>query len=512
MNRDDVARPRILRAELLRWKRSLPHRLVYVVGVYGLLVTVMFLASPMDATWEALFGWHNVWAVTVGPIYAILLGSAVTGMDQRNRAGGTLWRRVDSTKARASRVLVLVLHVVAANVLALVIPIALASVAGLGAGAPWGRAVVLALVCGLSQSALAVLAVVLARLINPIAALFVGVAFALSWVFVDTVETSRWMQWPANWLVRGTLPLTQTHANGVALEPDSPLRQASIWAPAALSLALAAVLSSFEPTPLRDIVDRVRTRRHLAKVPTPVVDPAAVQATDGRPVRRDTIAVDTIRVERSRPRPARAVLAVIAPTWVPWAIVAMFVVGLLFLRWRPADDVVQLLAVVIVPAAASVLPLALWNVLAPGWRGVASRSPRTLRPVVTVVATSVAALGLLAGLSVAFLTTRGLDAGLALRVWLNCLIVSAFVVPTVLWVATRFGTAVAGSISLFGIIFGVLIGGSGLMDSLWPFMPWAWGGLSGISKVLVAALVTVVVAPTLTRLAASATLRTASAD
>lgn len=116
-------RPAVLRAELLRWRRSPAHRLVHVAAVYGAAVLAMFALSAMDRSWQTLGNWANIWAVTVGPLYAVLLGATITGMETRTRAGGTLWRRVDPVMARAARVAVLVTHVVAANAMALLVPL-----------------------------------------------------------------------------------------------------------------------------------------------------------------------------------------------------------------------------------------------------------------------------------------------------------------------------------------------------------------------------------------------------
>lgn len=83
----------------------------------------------------------------------------------------------------------------------------------------------------------------------------------------------------------------------------------------------------------------------------------------------------------------------------------------------------------------------------------------------------------LSALCLAFLTTHGLGLDAALRVWFNCLLLTCFVTPLVSWATTRVGTSVAGALSIFGIIVGILIGGTGLIDRLWPVAPWAWGML-----------------------------------
>ncbi len=511
-----TTRPAPLRAELLTWKRSLPHQLVYVVSVYGILLTAALLFSGMNRDWNVLLNWDNVWAVTVGPLYAILLGASITALELRHRGGGTWWRRIDPTTARASRTAVLILHIVAANVLALFIPLLGGIVAGFPGAVPWQDTLMLALVCGLSQSALAVMTTVLARVVNPGVAFAVGAVFAMSRMFAGTVETERWMQWPANWLVRGTLPFTHTHANGVGLAPGDPLLDVSPWAPAALSLALAAVLSSFDPAMLRRGMATWRGRRGSAGSAAHATNPVTSSPvqTDEDTVRTEPAAehVPTMRRADIRPAVSMALSTVVLRTSVPWIPIGLFVVGLTALRWRPALEVAQLIAVVVVPITASVLPIMLWSTLHPGWRAICARPTRSMLPMRILVVGAVSALSLLTGLAYGLLVTRGLDTDVALRAWFNCLVVASFVIPVVMWTTTRFGVAVAGAVSIFGIIFGALIGATGLMVTLWPLMPWAWGSLSGLPRVAAAATVTAILAPVVTALAGKAAVARATAE
>lgn len=507
-------RPAVLRAELLRWRRSPAHRLVHVAAVYGAVVLAMFALSAMDRSWQTLGNWANIWAVTVGPLYAVLLGATITGMETRTRAGGTLWRRVDPVMARAARVAVLVTHVVAANAMALLVPLLGGVVAGFSGPVPLVRTVTLVGVCGLSQSALAVLAVVLARILGAGWAIAIASGFAMSWMFVRTVETDSWMSWPANWLVRGTIPLTGTHANGTALAAGDPLWNASLWAPALLSLGLAASLASFEPRPLSQWLGRVGRRRAEASSGTErQVQPPSAAA----PVRAEALDVSVGDSVRQPSRPGMrglvsALLVVLRRTAIPWVAPSLFLLGLVFLRWQPARAVTMLLAVIIVPVVASILPILAWSALAPGWRMVGVRRNRFLRPGILVVVLCLVCINGLTALSLAFLATRGLGMDAAIRVWGNCLLLTCFVTPLVSWVTTRVGASVAGALSIFGIIFGVLIGGTGLIARLWPVAPWAWGVLPRGLPILVAAIAAVTMLLLATPMAGRSSVRLALGD
>lgn len=57
-----------------------------------------------------------------------------------------------------------------------------------------------------------------------------------------TAEGSRWFLVPTAWPLRLALPLVGVHANGVPLEPDSPLRQISTLPPLVAALVATVIL------------------------------------------------------------------------------------------------------------------------------------------------------------------------------------------------------------------------------------------------------------------------------
>ncbi|GAB79194.1 hypothetical protein SAMN05421595_2499 [Austwickia chelonae] len=447
------------RAELLRWRRSPAQRTTAVAASYGAAVCLLHAASTMDGTWRVLNNWNNIWAVLIGPLYALLLGATITRAETATRSGGTLWRSSSPTAARAARAVFLLLHLTVANLAAITIPLIYGLLVGFPGPAPVPETLLLSAVSTLSQSAPAALGTVLAHTPFPGLSLTAAAGFIISWIFVGTVETDDWAAWPANWFIRGTLPLTGTHANGIGLETGSHLWHITPWTPATASFALAVLVFLCMPVHPRRPAS-VGLRRHS-------VCPGASSAPEaeylGLPQRFPVVA---------------ALALVLARTSTPWIAPGLFAVGLLFLRWQPVSNVTELVVVLFLPVAATVLPLKVWAVLSPGRRALRTRATGNRRMTVSMLVMTLFSLFVLYAAALSFLVVHGLSGDIAWRLWTAGMLTVSVLVPATFLSAATLGVAVTGAFNIAGVVLGLLVGASSLQSVLWPFLPWSWGVLS----------------------------------
>lgn len=457
-------------AESLRWRRSIARRLLVAPAVYSSVVAAMLLLAGPVTSWQQVTAWDNVWSVAVGPVFAVLLGVTVARDDIRSRCGGTAWVPVPVRTSRVARAILLAAHVLVANLLALTGPVVAAVVSGATVGARPGRMLLLAAVCTIGMVPAGLLGQAVTRRASAGAGAVVGCCAVLSWTVIGSVEGPWWALWPGNWIVRPTLRLTGTHANGTALAADDPLWHASVSAPLVLSLG-AAVLLCVAQVP----------RFGLPAVTGPL-------RAHGQPVaaRRNRDLPAQVRI---RPRPGLALWLAVARRGGTWLAPAATGAALCLLRWQDASTVAVVLVVVVLPLAASLAPVLVWRTLAPAWRQVACSPLGVDDPARRVTAALWGGVSgcVLAGL--AGLAAAGLPLHAAARLGVNAVMVTGLLCVISSWVTVCYGTAVASALGAVGTLLATLVGATGLMGRLWPLTPWAWGVLPVGRQQLVAAVI-----------------------
>lgn len=411
----------VLRAELLRTRRSTPAYLLWVGPVVALLSVAGQLLVSRQRSWSSLLMWHVGYVTAFAAVLVALLVAFVERRERRSRGGGTGWRATRPSATRAARLVVLAGLSLAASLLVF-LPYAPAGMV-LGFGAPplavLTSAALLVWAGGLCWLVAATAA---ARLLGPWPVVGLGVA----WQVVGTVsaESDTWWLVPPAWAVRPVLPLIGVHFNGVPLEPGSPVWSLPWWPPVLASVLLAAVL-----------------------VPAAVSGPL-------------------------RPGPVIAVATSLRRTAIgPLAGAALLVLVAVAVVY-PVQRVVAVFGLAVLPGGSAALAILAWQAQEPAWRVVLTRgahAPRdllgVLGAVVVVVTVVVAGLLVVAGAPVG-------DAALHLAVAVP---LGWAVLAVTLWLQVRLHVAVAAVAGLLGVTGGVLFGGSVLAATpLWLAGPAAW--------------------------------------
>ncbi|WP_162872717.1 hypothetical protein [Austwickia chelonae] len=498
MNTTHVSFGKLLKAEELRWRRSLPQNLIYLAGFYGVIVGFLYYLSGMQRSWQGVLNWSNMWVAFVGPLYAIFIGVSMISMEGRTRSGGTQWRNINQRFISSARTVILCAHVLATNFLALTVPCLIFLLTGKSQGFPSGTVFALIFVSAFSQIFLATLSVLVARLFNSSLSLLTCSIFYLSWIFVDTVEASNWMLWPPNWALRPTLPLIGTHANGVAIAPHHELWGISLWSAPLLSIALTVLL-----TLCQFIIPNRSLLSHVHRFTDSSVETFDKSSTLGMSDSSVSRASETSKAHQrfQTYRVVCSLLIITARSRALWASLMIMVLSLIFLRWQSPVGVARVLVSISIPIAVSVLPIYLWIMIMPGWRIFATRRPRFIFPVILLTLGVVAFLSVGIAFTFAILAFKGLSVAISIQLWMSCTLLAGTVVPIIIWITSRLGSFAGAVISIFGVIFGVLISGTPLGGTLWPFVPWAWGGLSDPSQLVLATAIFLVSSPTLVFLA-----------
>lgn len=457
---------REISSELLRWRRSAPAYLPLAGLAFGVINFVLFAASTSDSSWDGVFAYQNLWAVFVGPMMAALIAATTSHIDRKSRGGGTWFRPVRPLVARTGRFVIVALLTLELNIAAVLTPVVMAVLLG-AVSPPLGRTFTLIFVLWLSQlgfvAAILRLSVALGRM--------PALAGALLWTVTAVLfaEQSKWALNPLTWLIRGVLPVIGTHANGISLETGAPLLAQSPWAPAILGVLLAVPIL-LVPRPSRHL-GRGRGG-HGPKSNEPTRLP--LSTTSGF----DSTHPGT----RSRPSVTAALLIVVSRSAVCWFVPAAGLLSVVFLRWRPAGDAIEVFLLVVLPIGATILPVVVWGAAEGGWRAIATRPAGTGRPALVLIVFSAAAVILSAFMVLAIYTLAGLDTRTAGAALLACTITSMMLTTFALWTTIRLGTVATLSIGIVGVLLGALIGGTTLQNALWFTIPWSWAAYTGIDR------------------------------
>ncbi|MEV5989586.1 hypothetical protein AB0L85_32355 [Streptomyces sp. NPDC052051] len=467
-----VGLPEILRAEFAIWRRSAVAYLPLGGVAYALADCAMFLATGSGKTWKDVLGYQNLWAMFVGPMLTVLLAVTATRIDRGARGGGTCYRPVPPGYRHLSRFTALAVRSLLLNVLGAGTPLLLLGLLSSDHRVPADRAIEAVLIPWISQLGLLAMTLWLARQMHSGAALAAG--FVWTVLGVVKAESTAWTVLPFTWLDRGALPVLSTHANGVALEPHSALAGASPWPPAILG-ALLAIPFLLLP---RLSLSGPHTAKHRTAVERPAYSPGA------------TAILNTVTEPAPHPAPAKprlvgAVLGMLRGTALTWLCPGAIALIALWLSWHDPDTSIQLFTLLALPIGTLVLGLVVWNAAAQGWRAVASRATGTTGPALALTAVTTAITVGLSLITALLYLTAGIPASHAWPLGLTGATVGAMLTTLTLWLTMRTSQAVAVVVGIIGILFGVLVGGTSMQQTLWPLIPYSWANYLDLHRMSV---------------------------
>ncbi|MER7015748.1 hypothetical protein ABT324_30300 [Saccharopolyspora sp. NPDC000359] len=460
--------PRTLRAEFATWRRSAVARLPLSGLAFGLVAIALFFAVGTERSSAGALGFQNLWAVFTGPMLTALLVATTARIEHASRGGGTWYRPVRPGLRRLSRFTVLATRSLLLNALAVLPLVLLIGALTDPTSIPWGRTAAITTVLWASQLGLLSLLLWLSLHVGWLVVLGAGLVWTV--MGVALAESPSWALFPPAWLIRGVLPLIGTHANGIALEPGAALAATSPWPPTLLGAALAVpflLLPRLHPA--------------TSRVPRSKAEPQVrrADAEAERPGQHRTLA---------------AVAVVLRGTALRWLCPAA--VGLIgvWLTWHDPARSVELLTLVVLPIGTLVLGLLAWYACAPGWRAVATRATGTTKPALALTGAAIATTVAVSVASAAVYLVAGLPLADAGSVALTSTAVGAMLTAFSLWLAIRAPFPVAVTTGVVGVLAGILVGGTDLQRTLWPFVPWAWADLLDPGLVLITVPVSTAVA------------------
>ncbi|GAB3705518.1 lantibiotic immunity ABC transporter MutE/EpiE family permease subunit [Mariniluteicoccus flavus] len=459
----------VLAAERVRTRRTTGARL----WIIGLVIAVLqclgwfTIASSALSDWDQLLGWQTLYATVLCTPIAALVSCLAVRREGAARSGGTPWRRPDAGMTRAARLLVLAGQQLALQVTIVIPMLAFGVLVGIP-DAPVGRFAALLGVLWVASLPWVALGLLLAERLG----LYATTALAIIWQVAGTLraEGSTWWLEPWTWGVRPTLPLLHVHANGMGAGPGEAVRDLAILPPVALAAALFGVLAAvvvLAPAP-----GERRTGGGAGASAQ-----AAAAPTVGGPIvrgRRRTV----LAAMRALPLRAATGLSIAA-------IVSIVATRAL---WTPAY-VHGLVGLVLIPGLACLLACLTAHALAPGLRLALTRvRASTLAAsagsvLVAVLVPVVVGGAALAGRWAGSLLVVGIASGVALLM-------------LDLWLATRFGPGAALGVTLVGVAWSAIFGGSQLAAGpTWILGPWAYAySATTGDRLLVAAAGSLVVA------------------
>ncbi|MEV5237647.1 hypothetical protein AB0K89_00670 [Streptomyces cinnamoneus] len=448
-----------LRAEFATWRRSAVAYLPLGGLAFGLVNTAMFLSTGPGKDWKDVLGYQNLWAMFVGPMLTALLVATATRIDDTARGGATRYRPVRPPYRHLSRFTVLALRSLLLNLLGAGTPLLILGLTNGAQRVPADRAAEAVLVPWASQLGMLALLLWLARQTPWTAVL--GAGFVWTMLGVVNAESASWAVLPFTWLDRGALPVIGTHANGVALEAHSALAGASPW-PATLLGALLAV--PFLLLPRLHLPAARAARQRTASQPVAsgaatAAGPAPLAAGHARP---------------GRPRVLAAVAGTLRGTSLTWLCPATVALIALWLSWHDPDTSIQLFTLLVLPIGTLVLALVAWGAAGQGWRAVASRTTGAARPALALTGLTTGIAALMSVVIALVYLAAGIPAGHAWPLALTGTVVGAMLTSFTLWLSIRTTQSVAVVVGIIGILFGVLVGGTSMQQTLWPLIPYSW--------------------------------------
>ncbi|MEL4505529.1 hypothetical protein AAEX63_10830 [Luteococcus sp. H138] len=449
----------VLRAEVLRSKHTATR--IYVLA--GLFLTAEAAFSWKAIATRALTGWEQLIPHVVlyatglcWPLAALIVALTVH-READAREGGTLWRPVDPRTTRSTRAVVLGAALVGFVVLFVMGLLLVGALFGLP-HPPVGRFAMLAL----SLSCQALLAGACAYLLAPLLGVIATTILALVVQIVATIdaESATWGLKPWSWPLRAALPYLGTHANGVGLEPDSPLRTMSPIAPLVGTIVLVVLVTA---AAVRWPLHRPRiTRRHSAR------RDAVVHATPATPLALTF-------TQPSRPaHPVRAAALTLTRRGVAaLTVAACLSVLLVTWSWRQQSYLTGFSSWLLIPLGTAILATISWAALEPALRITAlRRRPEALARDVLLVDSIVL---LLVTASIA-LCAQSLGISSPARFVALSLIVGEANLLVCLALTARWGTGASIGTTLVLMVTGALFGGQPELarTTVWVVAPYGY--------------------------------------
>ncbi|MFK8851704.1 hypothetical protein [Streptomyces sp. Ac-502] len=171
-----------------------------------------------------------------------------------------------------------------------------------------------------------------------------------------------------------------------------------------------------------------------------------------------------------------------ALTWLCPGAVGLIAV---WLSWHDPDTSIQLFTLLVLPIGTLVLGLVAWSAVRDGWRAVAARSTGTRGPAFALAGITVGITVAVSLVTVLLYLVAGIPVGHAWPLALSSALVGAMLTTFTLWLGIRTSQAVAVVVGIIGIIFGVLVGGTGLQQTLWPLIPYSWANYLDLQRMAV---------------------------
>ena len=326
-------------AERRRWAGSAAARLPLLGLTAAALQGLLYLAGSTRHGWAALTAWQILWVSFLGPVGTGLLAGLLGRRETTARGGGAWWRPVTPRRAHLAGFAVLAAYALAMQVAVLIAALPFGWVDGLSFPGPVGHLLLVAAAQWVSTLALLAVAHQVALRAGLLPATGVGLVWALAGTF--TAETTGWWWQPWAWTVRALLPLTGTHANGIPLEPGSPIATAAVWPALLATLLLAAAVAALRSRPWRRTP--LPTRHRLARVSERTTRPVPLPAR-----------------WRSTGPTAALVVSLRGTSTLPLLLAAAGTVPLGLAVWPDPGYTRQLVALLLLPVGTTLLPVLTW--------------------------------------------------------------------------------------------------------------------------------------------------------
>lgn len=461
-----------LAAERLRWRHSAAARLPLLGLAAASVQGLLYLAGSTRRSWDALGSWQILWVSFLGPVAVGLLAGLLGKREQDARGGGAWWRPITAFKAHVAQFLVMAGYALGLQIFVLFATLPYGWIDGLPFPGPVGTLAGLALVQWCATLSLLAIAHHLALRWGLFAATGLGLAWAITGTL--TAEGGWWWVQPWAWSVRAALPIIGTHANGVPLAPGETLPASWVWQPALLSCMTAVAVVWLAKAYAHPPAAHERPglgRRTIARY-----------ASDGR-WRTGEWAALLHSMRRT--------------ALVPLILATLLTIVAGLVLWSDPRITLQLLGLVVAPVGTALLPLLVWHWTAPAWRALALRPTGPERLVDVLLALMGLCLAGLAGFATAALMLAGLAPVTALTFGLLSITTGWMLICWHFWLVLRTGVGVAVASGSVGALVGLVVGGTGLAGTLWPFAPWTWTitALSGHRSLVVVPICLVLCIP-----------------
>ncbi|WP_103063197.1 hypothetical protein [Actinomyces qiguomingii] len=476
----------VLCAELARSRHTATWGVPVGVLVFALhALLVAHAARTADGWNDGVLPWLNPYPAAFALPMGALTGAMTAWRERRHRAGGTAWRANIPALTVAARVAVLAASALVSQVIVLAPIVIDALVRGAGWG-PWCQYLLFALVMWVSVTGASVWGLALGQWLGGIA---VGLAPALALVWSAAgalhAETRSWWALPWTWAMRPTLPLLEVHANGLSLEPGSPVWDYPV-APGVLGSAGLCLLGVGAAMLGVHRTTSAPTGARLRYFPAARRDRRAPGPSDRNPhtpERTSQVVLGALATPGSRSTVRAVGLGL---PWRLWALLTAVLLALLGLTQAgySAAYAMPLFALAGAPIAAWVAGATAWRAQADAWRGLVLRArPATLTTAALTWAMVLLAMALIPAWAIAclgaplFPTVSELS-GLGAPVYMFMVLpfvafMLAALAHALAQVAGMAATVIVG-VGLF--LVGLVIDGNEALVAtpLWRLAPWGW--------------------------------------